>query len=499
MAAKVLAVVIQDEIKRLKSLGMKERAIARALRCSRNTVKRYLATVPTTPADLISSSSTQKKLGEDSWQVRVDWERLSGEALLGTPVKVLWEELTERQVITVEYPGFWKQFRKRYPELPQSMHRVFAPGSRTEIDYCDGIDVLNLLTGEFLTTQLFVGVLCHSRYVFAEFTFSQKSADFLSSHVRMFEAFGGATQVLSPDNLKSAVTKAHRYDPVINPAYARLADHYGVAVVPARVKTPKDKAIVERTIQIFQRWFYYRVRHRTFTSLVALNQSLKEHIEIFHERKHRLLRRTRQEMFESEKASLIALPRHPYEVSTHHRTKPYSDCHLVFEKNFYSVPYQLRGKECDVWASVSAVEIYHQAERVAFHTRRKGEGQYATETGHYPPGHRAFAEEGPTEIRAWGARIGIETTKLIESLLSGPHPLRYLRRAQGILALGRKYGPENLEKACRKANRFSQTHHHWIEGILKRGRLESEEESSRPAAAISRGLNPHLRGKELFH
>jgi transposase len=493
MAAKVLAVAIQDEIKRLKNLGLKERAIARALRCSRNTVAKYLTNPVEGTPPIIDKISA-----EDDWQSRVEWEKLSVEAQLGTPVKVLWEELIEKAVISIEYPGFWKQFRKRFPNLPQSMHRVFAPGSRIEIDYCDGIDILNPINGEILSTQLFVGVLCHSRYVFAEFTFTQKSHDFLSSHVRMFEAFGGAAQVLSPDNLKSAVTKAHRYDPVINPAYKRLAEHYGVAVVPARVRTPKDKAIVERTIQIFQRWFYYRVRHRTFTSLVELNQALKEHLEVFHLRSHRTLRRSRQEMFESEKPSLIALPAKSYEVSTHHRAKPYSDCHLIFEKNYYSVPYLLRGQELDIWASPTIVEIYHNSERVALHSRRKAgaEGNYTTNNNHYPPGHQAYGETTPTQIREHATRIGVQTLQLIDSLMSGPHPLRYLRRAQGILGLSKKYGAENLEKACKKANTFAQTHFYWIEGILKRGRLESEDESTRP---ITRGSNPHLRGKELFH
>lgn len=491
MAAKVLAMAIQEEILRLSGLGLKARAIARSLRCSRNTVKKYLAEGP----EEETPSVIELAPPEDTWQRRVEWERLCIEARLGTPLKVLWEELTEKGSISIEYPGFWKQFRKRFPELPQSMHRVFAPGSRTEIDYCDGIEILNPRTGEILSTQLFVGVLCHSRYAFAEFTFSQKSCDFLSSHVRMFEAFGGVTQVLSPDNLKSAVTKTHRYDPLINPAYTRLAEFYGVAVVPARVRTPKDKAIVERTIQIFQRWFYYRVRHRTFTSLVELNQVLKEHLAIFHQKKHRTLRRTRQEMFEAEKASLIALPAQSFEVTTHHRAKPYSDCHLVFEKNFYSAPYGLRGQELDIWASPTVVEIYQNAVRVALHSRRKGEGQYVTDNNHYPPGHLAYSETTPTQIREQAGRIGPETSHLIDHLIAGAYPLRYLRRAQGIVGLSKKYGAENLEKACKKANSFAQVSFYWIERILKRGRLEMGD-SSRP---IIRGSNPHLRGKELLH
>lgn len=502
MAAEVLAMAKQDEIQRLKKAGMKDRAIARALHCSRKTIKKYLQQGMPPQASLIEAKSPEPQAPTpqgvpDSWQERVEWDKVIAEVRSGTPVKVLWEELFEDGKVPVEYPGFWKQFRRRFPELPQSMHRVFAPGSRIEIDYCDGIEILDPVTGELLSTQLFVGVLCHSRYAFAEFTFTQKSADFLASHVRMFEAFGGTAQLLSPDNLKSAVTKVHRYDPVINPAYTRLAAHYEVAVVPARVRTPKDKAIVERTIQIFQRWFYFRIRHRTFTSLIELNASLREHLVAFHAKTHRIMRRTRAEMFESEKPFLHALPALAFNLATHHRAAPYSDCHLVFEKNYYSAPAAVRGRLLDVWATAETVEICHQGERVAFHGRSKSTGKFVTDMKHYPPEHLAYCEAQPEQLRAQAMRGGPETGKCIESLLSGSFPLRHLRRAQGILALAHKYGGSSrLEAACLKANRFGNSNLHYIERILKNGRLEKTPEESRP---IHRGPNPLLRGDGLLH
>ena len=492
----------QDEIHRLKKGGMKDRAIARALGCSRKTIKKYLGDVPSTQACLIEGTDSRipvlsPEAPPEGWQAGVQWEKVIADVRSGTPVKVLWEELFEDGTVPVEYPGFWKQLRRRYPELPQSMHRVFAPGSRIEIDYCDGIEILNPATGELLSTQLFVGVLCHSRYAFAEFTFTQKSADFLASHVRMFEWFGGTAQLLSPDNLKSAVTKAHRYDPVINPAYTRLATHYDVAVVPARVRTPKDKAIVERTIQIFQRWFYFRIRHRTFTSLIELNACLKEHLGLFHAKKHRIFRRTRAEMFESEKPHLRALPEHAFTVATHHRAAPYSDCHLVFEANYYSAPYTLRGSLLDVWATAESVEICSDGARIAFHGRSKTRGKFVTDVKHYPPEHQAYCEAQPEELRTQAQRVGMETEKCIESLLSGSFPLRHLRRAQGILALAHKYGgAPKLEQACKKANAFGNVGLHFIERILKHGRIEKTPDESRP---IHRGPNPLLRGDGLLH
>lgn len=487
MSGRILAVSKSEEIKRLKGLGLTDRAIARSLKVHRNTVKKYLN------AEVIVIPPVTAV--EPSWSEAVMWEELIAEVKRGTPVSVLWEELIEKNQITIQYPGFWKQFKKRCPTLTQSMHRVFAPGSRCEIDYADGLEFLNPGTGEIISTQLFVGVLCHSRFIFAEFTLSQSSANFLSSHVRMLENFGGVPQVISPDNLKSAVTKSHRYDPVLNPAYTRLASHYGFAVVPARVRTPKDKAIVERTIQIFQRWFYFKVRHKTFTSLIELNMSLKAHIEIFHQRRHRIFRRTRFEMFEGEKASLQALPENRYEVATHQKAKLHTDCHLLADKNYYSAPYQLRGQECDVWLTPATVEIYQNGVRVAFHGRSRTEFKFITDPKHYPPEHQAYHETTPQFVRDQAQKIGPETFELITRLMSGPYPLKYLRRAQGIVRLAKHYGSDEMEKASGQANSFKITTYQFIERLLKNSKLKIKKQKG-PNRDES---NPLLRRETLFH
>jgi hypothetical protein len=431
-----------------------------------------------------------------AWVDGVDWQVVRDEILKGIPISILFEELFEQKKVPVQYPAFWKQLQRRAPNLKSTMVRVFAPGSRTEIDYCDGINIFNKLTGESIKTELFVGVLCSSRYAFAEFTLSQRSEDFLSSHVRMLEYFGGSAQVVSPDNLKSAVTKAHRYDPVLNPAYTKLATHYGFAVVPARVRRPQDKAIVERTIQIFQRWFFMRVRNRTFTSLIELNACLKEHLVIFNQKRHRIFGRTRAEMFEDERAHLMALPKDQYQVSTHAKAKLSRDCHLVFEKNYYSAPHALRGLELDVWASDKSVEIYHQGERVSFHPRYKGHGKYVTTAAHYPPEHQAYLEEDILNLKNWAENIGPFTKALVTDLLSGPYPLRYLRRAQSVLHLSRKYSKADLEAGVQVAAHFNQKTTQYIERVMK----QKNQKMARGGESISREFNPNLRGlDEILH
>ena len=486
MAAKGLDVKHIDEIQRLKSLGCGRRKVARALNIHRNTVSRYWEEPRIEDFPTVA-------LAVDAWVNKIDWPGVRDEVQTGVPVSVVFEELFAKGIVPVQYPAFWKQLVRRAPNLKTTMVRVFAPGSRTEIDYCDGVEIVNLSTGEMLKTQFFIGVLCSSRYVFAEFTMTQRSEDFLASHARMFEFFGGCTQVVSPDNLKSAVTRAHRYDPVLNPAYTRLAAHYGIAVVPARVRRPQDKAIVERTIQIFQRWFFMLIRHRTFTSLLELNQCLKEHLVRFHAKPHRVFRRTRAEMFEDERSSLMPLPQTPYLVSTHAKAKLSRDCHLSFERNFYSAPHELRGLELDVWVTTNVVEIYHQIERVALHARGKTQGKFVTDNKHYPLEHQAYLEEDITKTKSWAYDVGTQTAKLIEGLLSGPYPLRHLRRAQGMLALSKPYSKEQLEAAVTVANRFNQKNINYVERVIKN--LERQRRA-KGGEAIKRATNPHLRGVE---
>lgn len=498
MAGKRTHVAKITEIERLMKLGLTSRAIARALGVSRNTIK---AVRESEFVQKEKSPEISVELHELKWTDMVQWNEIHRSVQTGVSLQVLWSEQVEDGRVPVQYPAFWKQYEKRFPESKTSMHRVFQPGSRVEIDYCDGIDIYDPTTGEILKTELFVGVLCHSRYAFAEFSLTQKSEDFLRSHVRMFEYFGGVPQVASPDNLKSAVTKAHRYDPVVNPAYIKLAEYYDVGIVPAQVRSPKHKAIVERSIQIFQRWFFAKVRRRTFTSLVELNACLREHLVAFNNKTHRIFRRSRAEMFAVEKNFLRPLPAQPYSVVTHHRARLHPDCHLTFEKNFYSAPENLRGQLLDVWAGEKTIEIYHEGIRIAVHPRSKGKGLFVTQRNHYPEACRAHSEATPSYTKSQAARIGPKTVELVEHMLAGETPLKNLRRAQGIVSLAKKYPSEQIEEACSAALRLNQKNYIFVERILKKkkGGQTAAKTRTLDTGIILRGENPLLRGETLFH
>ena len=437
----------RDEIKRLKELGKSIRGIAKELNCSRKTVRKYQS------EEVNSVQEAQNHLSTvPVWIKSLDWDSLKDEyEKKGVPLNVLWEEGREAGIIPVEYAGFWKQFKKKFPKLPKTMVRFFKPGERMEIDYCDGIYIVLPSTGETIKTHFFAACLCFSRYLYAEFTFSQKSEDFLNSHVRAFEYFRGVPATSSPDNLKSAVQKSHRYDPDINPAYVQLMRYYNVTVTPARVRTPKDKPIVERTIQIFQKWFYFRVRHKSFTSLVELNKCLWEHLDIFHKKTHRIFKRTRVEMFAEEKEFLIPLPAKKYDVRIHKRAKLHYDCHLQFENNYYSSPWNLRGKILDVWASDKVVEIFDRGNCVAVHDRSTSRGKFKTDKEHYPPEQKAYLEVTPDYLRKKAKEMGENVFLLVDKLMSVDHPLRYLRRCQGLISFTRKYTGKEIDSGCESA------------------------------------------------
>ena len=472
---------IISEIKRLKSLGKSDRKIAKLLKVSRKSIQKYLANIPSvTPPQNINH-----------WSNSFPWESVIDEhRKRKVPLLVLWEEFRDSGKLQVQYPAFWKQFQKRNPG-EDNFVRSYRPGERIEVDYADGIDVIDV-NGEVHKTHLFMGVLTYSRYVYGEFSYSQKSEDFLNSHVRMFEFFGGVSEMIAPDNLKSAVTKAHKYDPQINPAYVRLASFYDVAVVPARVKRPKDKALVERSIQIFQRWFFYRVRNRTFRSLVELNKCLWEHLEIFHLKIHRILKQSRRDMFLDEKHHLRPLPLERYEVTVFKKASLHPDCHLEFESNYYSAPWQHRGKSLDVWASENLVEIYFESKRIAVHSRKKNRGKFVTDPQHYPERYQAYLEVTPSYLREKAQELGKSVYELIDKLLNQRHPLANLRKAQGVIALSKKYNSLELNQGCLVALKFNSFTIKFIEKVI------ANKNYNPSSPAPMREENEYLRGEELL-
>jgi transposase len=216
----------------------------------------------------------------------------------GVTLQLLWEEYHEARIITLGYSQFCRRYRAWLKTQPSSMKQTHKAGDKTFIDYSGmTFDIIDPATGEIRSTEIFIGVLGASNYTYAEATWSQQLPDWIASHVRMFEYFGGASALLVPDNLKSAVTKACRYDPDVNPTYAEMVSHYNTAVLPARPYRPKDKSKAEGSVLLVQRWILARLRNETFVGLFELNQAIKKWLKILNNKPFKKIPGCREELF----------------------------------------------------------------------------------------------------------------------------------------------------------------------------------------------------------
>ncbi len=287
--------------------------------------------------------------------------------------------------------------------------------------------IVDRKTGEIREAELFLGVLGASSFTFAEVTWSQTLPDWIGSHVRMFAFFGGVPRLVVPDNLKSGVSRASFYDPEINRSYGMMASHYGVGVLPARPRRPKDKAKVENGVRFAQSCILGRLRKQTFFSLAEANAAIAEVLERINNHVMRRLGVSRRHLFETvERAALASLPSEEYEFAQWRLARVSTDYHVEFQSFFYSVPHGLIRQQVDVRATARMIEIFHRGKRVAVHQRRYGGPRYGTDPAHMlsmPSSHRRYAEWTPERFRRWGASIGPQTEGLVTAILaSRPHP-----------------------------------------------------------------------------
>lgn len=268
------------------------------------------------------------------------------------------------------------------------------------IDYCgQTVPVIHPRTEEVREVQVFVAVLGASSYTYAEATWTQGLPDWIASHQRAFAYFKGITELLVPDNIKSGVTKACRYEPDINPTYRDMASHYGTAVIPARVRKPRDKAKVEAGVQVVERWILAALRKRTFFSIDELNGAISELLERLNSRPFKKLPGSRRSQFEAiDRPALRPLPPTPYQYADWKNATVNIDYHIEIDRHYYSVPYQLVGKEVGVRITANVIEVFRKGKRVASHCRSYVKGKHTTVPEHMPPSHREYLKWTPKRV-----------------------------------------------------------------------------------------------------
>lgn len=453
------------EILRLKfEAGLSERLIAQAASCSRSALQECLkraakAGIGWPLPDGLDEADLHGRLYKRQTPYATKPE--PGYAAIhkelsrpGVTKILLWQEYKAREPDGVQYSVFCERYRAWLGTRDVVLRQAHKPGEKLFVDYAgQTMPVSDPATGATRAAQIFVCVLGASNYTFAEATWTQSLPDWLGSHVRALEYFGGAPQACVIDNLKSGVARAHRYEPQINPAYQDFAEHYAMAVLPARVRRPRDKAKVEAGVLLVERWILARLRHMTFFSLAELNEAIKILLTALNARPFKKQEGSRQSLFETvERPALKALPARPYEFAAWKKAKVRLDYHIEAGRSLYSVPYQFAGKTVDVRITAKGIEVFHCQKLIASHIASLESGALVTHPGHRPQHHSAVVDLSHARLIERAAAIGPATREVVaHQAHSKRHPDEVMRSAQGILRLAKDFSPQALECAASRA------------------------------------------------
>lgn len=410
---------------------------------------------------------------------------------------LLWEEYKKAHPAGYQYSQFARLYRDYQKTLSYSMRQDHKAGEKGFVDFGEGLSMLDRATNERISTSLFVHVWGASSCLFATATRSQDSQSWIEAHVACFDYFGCAPKTLVPDNTKAAVIKVCRYEPDLNPIYADLAAHYGLCVLPARPRRPKDKAKVENGVLLAKRWILARLRDRIFYSLDELNDAIRILVDAFNDRPLKKLGISRKTLFlELDKPNALPLPEHPFEFAQWKNVRVGVNYHIEFEKHFYSVPYTLIHKELEVRATLSVVEIYKDGQRVLTHQRNYREHGYTTKKEHMPPSHQKYLEWTPDRILQWSQKYGPSVKELVEKIMaSRAFPEQAYRACLGIIRLANHYSPERLDRACGRALSYHMLNYRGVKNILEKG-LDKKENSPGARVLIR---HENLRGPEYYN
>ena len=382
------------EILRLKSLGLSNAEVASACGCGRNTVTRTLqraknALLSWDEAKQLPSNVVTERLFPESQNRPVyrmpDYEQIHKEMQKsGVTLSLLWVEYCEQCRAAGELPYQSTQFNKYYADYVHktkaTMHLNHKPGETMQVDWAgDAMGIVDTDTGELIPAYLFVSVLPYSGYAYAEAFLDEKQEAWINAHVNAYRYFGGVTRILVPDNLKTGVIKNTKDETVLNRSYREMAEHYGTAVIPARPRTPKDKAFVEGSVGVVSTWIIAALRNRQFFSLAELNEAVSEKLYEFNRKPFQKKEGSRAVAFEEEKPFLLPLPAVPFELAMWKVATVQYNYHISVDKQNYSVPYEYIKQKVDVRLTSHTVEVFFEGNRIASHPRLYGRpNQYST-------------------------------------------------------------------------------------------------------------------------
>ena len=454
---------IRDVLRLKYGLGRSHREIAAILRISHSTVGSYVrrareAGVSWPLPDELDDARLEAALYPPTPPSRVrrpepDWGRVHRELSRhkGMTLQLLWLEYREAHPDGYQYSRFCDRYREWRGRIDVVLRQVYRAGEKAFVDYAGPtVEVTDRRTGEIHEAKVFVGVLAASNHTFVDLTRTRSLPDWTASHVRMFEFWGGVPELVIPDNEKAAVRQASRYEPDVNRTYHDLVVHYGTAVLPARPRSPQDKAKVEAAVQ----------------NVV-------------------------------DRPALKPLPADRYEYAEWRKARVNIDYHIQVDGRFYSVPHALARREVEVRLGTTTIEIFHKHRRVAAHVRGRSKGGYTTVPAHMSAAHRAHLEWTPSRLVRWARKTGPETAAFARKLLeTRRHPEQGYRSCLGLMRLARAYPAERMEAACRRALDIGAHSYKSVKTILSAG-LDQADDGDQRSLSLPAD-HAHVRGPDYY-
>jgi transposase len=497
------------EILRLKEeAGLSNRAIARANKISNSTVGEYLRRAEAAnlhwplPEGVSEEELYRKLFPEDAptdepERPLPDCEYIKKELKKkGVTLTLLWEEYKDKHPDhPYQYTQFCEYYRRWAKAQTPSARFPHNGGEVIEVDYVGlTMTLVNPESGATTQVPVFVATLPASDYIYAEVQPSQEKCHWIGGHVRAFEFFGGVSKILRPDNPKMGVKSPNYYEPDLNPTYQEMAEYYQVAVLPARVRRPRDKGSVENGVQNVERWVLAPLRNQTFFSLGEANRAVQKLVEALNQKVMPQYGKSRRQLFEEiDQPELRPLPERPYQFALWKTAKVNIDYHVAFEKHFYSVPHALIQQQVEIKATERMVEIFHKGKQVALHPRSNAQGRFSTRAEHMPSNHRFVLEQDAHWLLKQAEEVGPHTSQYLKSLLqSRSFPEQAYRSCLGVLSLARKFPHPLLETACERA---SQAHLR----SYKELKAELEALTLNPPAPVQPLVHENIRGETYFN